>query len=141
MSRIRSISTTEFLALLEAAQQSHLAKNEPIPKPRAEGLEKLESCLQQPFQSAFGKNFYPGFRKKAAILFYLLIKNHPLENGNKRMACLALSYFCQINRYVFDIPQEDFYYLAKNVATSFEPETGLRSIEIAFLKYLIRLVE
>lgn len=31
------------------------------------------------------EELYPTLLNKAVLLFYLVIKNHPLENGNKRI--------------------------------------------------------
>jgi len=57
----------------------------------------------------FGKLLYWGFYKKAAVLFYLMIKNHPLSNGNKRMACYSLIFFYQINNRIFNLSEKKLY--------------------------------
>jgi death on curing protein len=41
--------------------------------------------------------FYPGFVEKAAVLVVRLAKNHPLPDGNKRAAWVALRLFVEIN--------------------------------------------
>lgn len=51
---------------------------------------KLESSITQPFQEIAGQRLYPTLFDKAAILFYLCVKNHPFEDGNKRMGLLLL---------------------------------------------------
>jgi death on curing protein len=45
----------------------------------------------------FGIELYPGVVNKASWLFYLLIKNHPFFNGNKRVAVVALFDFLKRN--------------------------------------------
>lgn len=60
--------------------------NEPIPGFGTRFPNILESCLATPFQTFNRKKLYKGLIEKAAILFYLMIKNHPFENGNKRIA-------------------------------------------------------
>jgi death-on-curing protein len=50
----------------------------------------LESALAAPQQTTFGEDLYPDISAKAAILFYLLIKNHPFIDGNKRTAFTCL---------------------------------------------------
>lgn len=55
----------------------------------------LESALNNPRHS-----YYPTFMKKAAILYYNLIKNHPFKNGNKRTATATLLVFLSINNYL-----------------------------------------
>lgn len=54
----------------------------------------LESALNNPRHS-----FYTTFIKKAAILYYGLIKNHPFKNGNKRSATATLLVFLFINNF------------------------------------------
>ena len=117
MSRLKPLSVPTFRLLLEYAQMQHSNKREPIPK-LSTNTERLESCLNTPFQKYAGKHLYKGLLTKAAILFYLLNKNHPLVNGNKRMACLSLDYFCFINGYLLLIPEDQFYEVAKAVVVS-----------------------
>lgn len=77
----------------------------------------LESALGNPQQK-----YYPTFVKKAAILYYGLIKNHPFKNGNKRMATATLLTFLFINNLWLkedDRKIEDYLVtLAKRVANS-----------------------
>src|ERR1700730_11524605 len=98
MSRTKAISLAEFKLLVEAAQKTHATKKERTPQLKAGQYAQLDSCLKTPFQTFARKDLYKGFLSKAAILFYLLNKNHALSNGNKRMACLVLGYFCDINK-------------------------------------------
>lgn len=49
-------------------------------------------------------------------MFYLLIKNHPLQNGNKRMAILTLAYFCDKNKRKLNISSQQLYEMAIQVA-------------------------
>jgi death-on-curing protein len=44
-----------------------------------------------------GKRLYPTLVATAAILFYLMIKNHPFQNGNKRIAITTLLTFLYNN--------------------------------------------
>ena len=92
--------------------------DEPIPDFGTRFHGKLESCLKTPLQS-FGKKYlYPTLIDKAAILFYLMIKNHPFQNGNKRIAVTSLLTFLFINKKWLKIPQDDLYELAVLVAQS-----------------------
>ena len=52
----------------------------------------LESCLSAPFLTFNRKDLYPTFLAKVSILFYFMIKNHPFQNGNKRIALTTLLY-------------------------------------------------
>ncbi|MBU4484002.1 type II toxin-antitoxin system death-on-curing family toxin [bacterium] len=92
--------------------------DEPIPDFGTRFPGKLESCLKTPLQSFGGKYLYPKIEDKSAILFYLLIKNHPFQNGNKRIAVTSLLTFLFINNRWLKIPQDDLYELAVLVAQS-----------------------
>jgi death-on-curing protein len=118
MSRIVPVTLNEFLLLIEYAQKYHASKNEPIPQVHESQYNNIKSCLETPFQTFGGKQLYKGFISKAAILFYLINKNHTLINGNKRLACLSLGYFCFKNRYRLLLSWEDFYLVAKEVTNS-----------------------
>ena len=53
----------------------------------------IEGIIGNVFQSAFGKDVYPSAEKKAAHLFYFMIKNHPFTDGNKRSGAFAFVWF------------------------------------------------
>ena len=136
MSRVYRVTKDEFLELLSFAQRSHLAKNEPIPEITNEGIERLESCLATPFQTFLDFDLYRGFNNKAAMLLYLLIKNHPLQNGNKRMALLTFAYMFKKNRKKFPFSSNELYLLAKSIANSKDKDKAIEEIELLFKKYL-----
>jgi death-on-curing protein len=77
--------------------QGLLSFNEPIPDFSTRTPNILESCLATPFQTFGGKFLYPGFLTRAGMLFYFMIKNHPFENGNKRIAITTLFTFLFAN--------------------------------------------
>lgn len=117
----------EILKPLTAAYIEHVAFvlarewmtfDEPIPDFQTRFPGKLESCVAQPFQSFDGKPLYPGLVKKAAILYYLLIKNHPFQNGNKRIAITSLFSFLFINDKWLRVMPERLYSFTVFVASS-----------------------
>jgi prophage maintenance system killer protein len=56
-----------------------------------------DSALHAP-AAGFGEtDLYPDFVDKAAVLVVRLAKNHPLPDGNKRCAWVALRLFVEIN--------------------------------------------
>ena len=60
-------------------------------------LDLADSALHAP-AAGFGEvEFYPDFIEKAAVLVTHLAKNHPLPDGNKRAAWVALRLFIEIN--------------------------------------------
>jgi len=91
MMRIITVADVEYLAFRLAKE--HLSFNEPIPDFSTRFPNVLESCVVTPFQKFSGKALYPSLVAKASILFYLMIKNHPFQNGNKRIAITTLLAF------------------------------------------------
>jgi death-on-curing protein len=53
-------------------------------------LGQAESALAAPDAGFGGEEFYPDPAQKAAILCSRIIRNHPLPDGNKRVAFLSL---------------------------------------------------
>ena len=62
-------------------------------------LNALESALAQPRATYDGNDLYPTLTDKAAILCYLLVKNHPFVDGNKRIGHAAMEVFLLLNGY------------------------------------------
>ena len=89
--KIITIADVEYLAFRLAKE--HLSFDEPIPDFSTRFPNALESCVLTPFQRFSGKALYPTLIAKASILFYLMIKNHPFQNGNKRIAITTLLTF------------------------------------------------
>ncbi len=118
-----------------------LTWNEPIPDFNSRFPNILETCLFIPFQT-FGKRMlYKGLVGKAAILFYLLIKNHPFQNGNKRIAMTALFYFLYKNKKWLKVDNKELYNFAKWVAES-NPKLKEETVQASqkFIKtYLVEL--
>jgi len=98
--------------------QEHLSFDEPIPDFATRFPNILESCLLTPFQKFGGKHLYPTLVSKAAMLFYLMIKNHPFQNGNKRIAITTLLLFLKQNQKWLNADNEEFYNFTKWIAAS-----------------------
>jgi death on curing protein len=60
-------------------------------------LALADSALNAPAASYAGTEAYPSFAQKAAILCSRLCRNHPLVDGNKRVAYLAMREFVARN--------------------------------------------
>ncbi len=70
-------------------------------------MELLESAIHAP-QAGFGdEDFYPEFTDKAAVLVVRIARNHPLPDGNKRLAWQALTMFCALNQRDLRVPTEE----------------------------------
>jgi death-on-curing family protein len=94
---MKTISITEVKYIAFRLAQELLSFNEPIPEFGTRFPDRLEGCLAAPFQSFSGKSLYPDLVSRASILFYLMIKNHPFQNGNKRIAMTTLFVFLHKN--------------------------------------------
>ena len=68
------------------------------------GTEKTESALGilgSVYQTAFGQDVYPTVEEKAASLLYFLVKDHPFNDGCKRIGATLFLAFLQKNRILF----------------------------------------
>ena len=57
----------------------------------------LASAVARPAATVFGAEAYPSFPEKVAALLHALARNHPLLDGNKRLAWSAARVFCLMN--------------------------------------------
>ena len=71
-----------------------------------------------PFQSFSRKSLYPTLISKASILFYLIIKNHPFQNGNKRIAMTSLFVFLHLNKKWIKVDTQELYNFTVWIASS-----------------------
>jgi death-on-curing family protein len=68
------------------------------------GKEKdrgFTSCLQSIVQTFDGKYLYPSIEEQAANLLYFIIKNHPFNDGNKRIGAFLFVWFLEKNKHRF----------------------------------------
>lgn len=67
-------------------------------------LDLADSALHAPAAGFGDDDFYPDLVDKAAVLIVRLAKNHPLPDGNKRVAWVALRYFLVLNEWTWVEP-------------------------------------
>lgn len=115
---IRQLSLIEVEYAAFRLARELMTWDEPIPEFGLRFPNILESCLNAPFQTFGKKQLYPGLVHKASILFYLMIKNHPFKNGNKRIAIMTLLYFLYENKKWLHARNREMYEFAKWVAES-----------------------
>lgn len=60
-------------------------------------IGSAESALAAPFASYGGHDFYEHPVKRAAVLASRIVRNHPLPDGNKRVALLLLDLYLEEN--------------------------------------------
>ena len=67
----------------------------------------LDSALHAP-QAGFGDtDFYPSLVEKAAVLCVRIAKNHPLPDGNKRLAWMSTVVFLELNEHALEVDEDD----------------------------------
>lgn len=59
--------------------------------------ESFKSSIGQIYQTFDGVELYPSVELKAAMLLYLVVKNHSFSDGNKRIAATLFLWFMQNN--------------------------------------------
>jgi death-on-curing protein len=79
-------------------------------------LGLLDAAVHRPRASVLGQDAYPDLLTKAAALLHSLARNHPLVDGNKRLAWLATYVFCAKNGIELDPSDDDAYELVVSVA-------------------------
>jgi death-on-curing protein len=92
-----------------------------------EGGALLESALVLPRQTFGGRPLYRTVYDKGAVLLRSLIKNHPLIDGNKRLALATVALFFLMNGYLFLAPTKEMVEFALEVARS-EPDMDWKEI-------------
>lgn len=61
----------------------------------------FEGTLQSIVQTFGGQYLYPSIEEQAANLLYLIIKNHPFTDGNKRIGAFMFVWFLDKNKHRF----------------------------------------
>lgn len=115
------IKPEDFEAICFNLARDWMDYDQPIPNYSTRDSALLESALGLPSQTFDGKLLYPTLTEQAAVLFYSMIKNHPFQNGNKRIATVTLWVFLAINYKWLAISAQKMYELAMGVSES-EPK-------------------
>ena len=63
--------------------------------------ESFKSSVGQIYQTFDGEELYPSVEEKAAMLLYLVTKNHSFSDGNKRIAATLFLWFLNSNRILY----------------------------------------
>jgi death-on-curing protein len=104
---------TRYLTVEQAVRIARAAVGGPI-EVRDVGL--LESAVHRPRASVLGQDAYPDLFAKAGALLHSLARNHPLVDGNKRLAWLATWVCLAKNGTVLDPDDAAAYDLVVGVA-------------------------
>lgn len=137
--RPRNISVAEVEYTAFSLARKLMTWDQPIPDFGSRFPNILESCIETPFGRFNKRDLYRGLVGKASILFYLLIKNHPFQNGNKRIAITCLLVFLSKNDKWLKMSNNDLYNFSKGIAKSraSSRDKVIINIQKTLNKYLI----
>ena len=105
------MSDVEYLDLEDALRLVRALGAGPV---RDVGL--VDSVMARARSSAFGEDAYPTLALKAAALLHSLARNHPLVDGNKRLAWLATVVFLDLNGDEPDLTDDAAFALVMEVS-------------------------
>ena len=97
-------SEAPFHATYENAMQAIRSLKERFGESALFGNEKddsFKSSIGQIYQTFDGVELYPSTEEKAAMLLYLVTKNHSFSDGNKRIAATLFLWFLNNNRILY----------------------------------------
>lgn len=63
--------------------------------------QSFQSSINTIYQTFGGDELYPSIEEKAAMLFYLVVKNHSFSDGNKRIAAFLFLWFLEKNNILY----------------------------------------
>ena len=63
--------------------------------------QSFKSSISTIYQTFDGVELYPSIEEKAAMLLYLVTKNHSFSDGNKRIAAMLFLWFMEINSILY----------------------------------------
>lgn len=86
------IPVKEFLSVINEMKSEFASDVFANPKD-----DSFESSVNQIYQTYGGNDCYPTLEEKAAMLLYLITKNHSFSDGNKRIAASCFLYFLEKN--------------------------------------------
>lgn len=93
-------STEQFRATYESAMEAIHLLQKKFGSGDLFGNEKdqsFQSSINTIYQTFGGEELYPSIEEKAAMLFYLVVKNHSFSDGNKRIAAFLFLWFLEKN--------------------------------------------
>ena len=78
----------------------------------------LESSVLGCYQTFDGDDLYPTLTEKAGRLAYMICKNHPFVDGNKRAAVISMLVILRMNDVILSYTQRELIALGLGIASS-----------------------
>ena len=119
---------TRYLTVEQALRIARAGVGGPI-EVRDIGL--LESAVHRPRASVLGQDAYPDLFAKAGALLHSLARNHPLVDGNKRLAWLATYVFLAKKGTVLDPDDDAAYQFVIDVAAGAVDDVNTIAVALA----------
>ena len=95
----KDVYRIEYSECLDIVKRSKFTgKNDNFGKERDKSFDSSISTIYQTYD---GNELYPTLEQKAAMLLYLVTKNHSFIDGNKRIASTVFLYFLDRNKSLF----------------------------------------
>ena len=95
--KVVKITMQEFLKIVDKMKGDFEIDDFAVPKDKI-----FESSVNQLYQTFDGQELYPTLEEKAAMLLYMVVKNHSFVDGNKRIAASCFLYFLNRNKMLYD---------------------------------------
>ncbi len=133
---MKRLTVEEVKYVSHSLARQQMTQREPIPEFESRFPNVLEACVGAPYQTYGRKHLYRTLIDKVAILFYLMIKNHPFENGNKRVAVTTLLFVLMREGKWIKVSPIELYNFAKWIAAS---PPKLKDDVISAIKQFIRM--
>ena len=92
-----AVNKDQYLSLIDAMRTEF--SSDVFGKPKD---ASFDSSINQIYQAFGGNELYPTLEEKAAMLLYLIVKNHSFVDGNKRIAAACFLYFLEQNGLLHD---------------------------------------
>jgi len=88
------------ITIINGVKNNLLAKKQASDFFGIQNSEQFKGIIGALYQSFGGKELYGSLEEKAANLLYLVIKDHPFVDGNKRIASIFFIYFLERNNFL-----------------------------------------
>ena len=90
----------DALRVIEKVKNYFLTKKQASDFFGRQNSQQFQAIIGALYQAFGGKDLYSSLEEKAANLLYLVIKDHPFIDGNKRLASILFIYFLECNDFL-----------------------------------------
>ncbi len=94
---VRKITLEESIDLIEGTREFLTESNQETKYFGIDNTKGLKKIIDTIYSTYDNQDLYPFFEDKAANLLYLIIKDHPFVDGNKRVATMLFDFYSYTN--------------------------------------------